>query len=589
MFADQAKKSIDVHTVISFDIFDTLLVRPYLRPSDLFIHLEKIHKLPYFAQHRRQAEKAARSKQPLAEDITYDDIYAELTGEEAQLKQAELDLERQILQPNPVMLELFKYAKQQGKKIIITSDMYLPADFLETVLREKGFDGFDKLYVSNAVGKTKHSGSLYSYIQEDLHANSSDFLHIGDNQKSDIRHAQKARWDALYYPQAQKQYFSSHTRERKFWNKYPSFDASITLGVLVLRQLLSPSSSSYFNRLGYEVAGPTAYGFTRWIEQQAENNHTSNILFAARDGYTLHRVFETFGNKHLSAEYIYALRSILTVLAKQEFAQYNKYLSSHIKHPGTVAIVDSITHFFSAQKLIEMCVGKANTIGYYWSVVSSKASFAYRFNTFLPPATSHERSGTFTHCWNFMEFLFTAPEPPVKDITSDGHPVYSTQISLQEKLRIQSYQKLSDGCVRFAADIKRILGGQDIFLSAQFCLNWVNWFLLHPTSLDKQQMSTIFHASDSDHTQYVPLLSYRPTWHEVYTNLKQYIRFSKQTYWKTPAQFLITHILSPVAIEKRAPGQVALCLFPRLRKQYVRVGVSIGNYWCGIAWGRRKD
>ncbi len=239
MFLKHAKALIDTHTIISFDIFDTLLLRPYLCPADLFIHLEKLYKLPSFAKRRREAEAAARQKCN-TEDVTYDEIYAQLSAEDANLKQEELNLEQQTLQPNPVMLQVFEYAKQQGKRIIITSDMYLPADFLATVLRQKGFDGFEKLYVSNAFGKTKHTGSLYQFIQQDLQAQGHDFLHIGDNLHSDVRHAQKAGWDALYYPQAQKQYFQTHKRALKFWKKYPSFEASVALGILVVSSTNTP-------------------------------------------------------------------------------------------------------------------------------------------------------------------------------------------------------------------------------------------------------------------------------------------------------------------------------------------------------------
>jgi hypothetical protein len=35
---DKITLAIDKHDVISFDIFDTLLVRPYVNPYDMFVH-----------------------------------------------------------------------------------------------------------------------------------------------------------------------------------------------------------------------------------------------------------------------------------------------------------------------------------------------------------------------------------------------------------------------------------------------------------------------------------------------------------------------------------------------------------------------
>ena len=50
-------KLMDKASVISFDIFDTLLVRPYMRPSDMFFHLEKVYNCPGFSEQRVQAEQ----------------------------------------------------------------------------------------------------------------------------------------------------------------------------------------------------------------------------------------------------------------------------------------------------------------------------------------------------------------------------------------------------------------------------------------------------------------------------------------------------------------------------------------------------
>ncbi|GAA7596542.1 hypothetical protein HpMMM16_03880 [Helicobacter pylori] len=37
-FLDEAKSEILKYDVISFDIFDTLLLRPFIKPTDLFLY-----------------------------------------------------------------------------------------------------------------------------------------------------------------------------------------------------------------------------------------------------------------------------------------------------------------------------------------------------------------------------------------------------------------------------------------------------------------------------------------------------------------------------------------------------------------------
>lgn len=642
MFVEKAKKLIDTHDIISFDIFDTLLLRPYLRPTDLFVHLEKLNHLPGFEARRRAAERQANHKHRDGEEITLDEIYAELSGKDVALKDQELALERQTLQPNPELQTVFNYAKQRGKRIIIVSDMYLPADFLEQVLQEKGFCGFEKLYVSNGPRKQKGSGKLYHYVQQDLKVDPATILHMGDNRRSDVRRAKKAGWHALHYVAAREQYFQKYPLWRKFWEQYPSFDASVTLGLLVL-QAAQGSFPAYFTKLGYKIGGPTAYGFARWIEQQAAQRQVDNLFFVARDGYTLAEIFKTFENAHIEAHYVYALRflnnicrldypptsmgqmqtilncfagksaafrakipsqkmnkeqthrfiqgnlAMLAPLAQQELARYKEYLSVYYKPGQRVGVVDSVSSFFSSQKLVEAVVGAPYVTGYYWGVTSSSASANHSFETFLSAKPGRRHSDIFTHCWPFMEFLFTAPQPPIKNISADGQPVYDAAIPLQEQARIAAYKQLSAGMLQFAKDVKRIFAGKNIFLTGEFLVKWVNWFELHPTSADKKGMAPIFHASGGDHKEYEPLLSFRPSCRFVILHLKQYITFAKQVYWKTPLQFGLTCLLSPIASQKTAAQERTFYFFPRLQKEHARTSFSLGRNTFNFVWGRRRD
>lgn len=162
-------------------------------------------------------------------------------------------------------------------------------------------------------------------------------------------------------------------------------------------------------------------------------------------------------------------------------------------------------------------------------------------------------------------------------------------ISSEEQVRIAAYEQLSDGVVCFAQDVHRIFGGKDIFLTAEFLMKWVNFFLLHPSTEDTQEMAKIFHASDTNHTKYVPLLSYHPKLTEILRHPKRYIRFCKQAYWRTPFQWILVCILSPLSMVKYTSKKKGICFFPRLRKQYFQWNIPIGTYRFVIAWGRRGE
>ena len=164
----EIKNEIEKHKIISFDIFDTLLLRPYLQPTDLFLHIEKVYKAPFFRVLRQEAEKNARKAHSAAEDITFDEIYDCIDEAFKPLKSVELEFEEMVLRANPELKQVYDYAKALGRKIVIVSDMYLPDDFLANVLKKNGFSGFDGLYVSGNIGKTKSTGNLYRQVWADF-------------------------------------------------------------------------------------------------------------------------------------------------------------------------------------------------------------------------------------------------------------------------------------------------------------------------------------------------------------------------------------------------------------------------------------
>jgi len=182
---EKAYELINEHEIISFDIFDTLLVRPYKKPTDLFWDLEKREKAVGFAQERIDAEKRTREKYFAKEDITFEQIYEEIALKYQYLQDKEMALEREVLECNKQICALYKHLQKEGKRIIITSDMYLSKAFLEKILEEKGIQGYEELFVSSETMKTKASGNMYKFICKSLHVKPGEILHIGDDLYSD--------------------------------------------------------------------------------------------------------------------------------------------------------------------------------------------------------------------------------------------------------------------------------------------------------------------------------------------------------------------------------------------------------------------
>lgn len=193
------KKNIDKFQNISFDIFDTLIERKVNKPSDIF-YLAGVAVLgkesaETFRLMRINAELLARKRNSFKE-IKLNQIYDILKDKYGQkiyeLKEAEIKMELESCYIRKEIYELLYFAKFKNKKVFLISDMYLPKQIMERLLKICGVDLYDDLYVSNEYGFTKLDGSLFRYVINEQKIAPRELLHIGDSVKADFLGAKKA-------------------------------------------------------------------------------------------------------------------------------------------------------------------------------------------------------------------------------------------------------------------------------------------------------------------------------------------------------------------------------------------------------------
>ncbi|MDR1148284.1 MAG: HAD-IA family hydrolase [Spirochaetaceae bacterium] len=309
--------AINKHDLISFDIFDTLLVRPYNNPGDLFVHLEKIHQMNGFAAARCNAEWQARKKTK-REEITYDEIYDRIDAPFECMYEREIELEKLTLRANPDMQKYFQYAVEQKKKVIIISDMYLPKYVIEDVLISNNYYGYDKIYLSSDCFFTKHTGNLFLFALNDMGIHGQDVLHIGDNYYSDLLMAKKNGIHACHYTKIKNQLFHDMKNAKRYRVKNAkSLGASIILGTLALWNIKHPRPAGidtgrpdYFEDFGYVYGGPVVLAYMEWLKNKLKNDGITDVLFVARDGYILKEVFDLMTGNSFNTLYIYAPRIV---------------------------------------------------------------------------------------------------------------------------------------------------------------------------------------------------------------------------------------------------------------------------------------
>lgn len=292
------KKNIEQAKVVSFDIFDTLLFRKVNKPEDIFVLLEKKVKISGFAKKREELQMQASMKAerelllPHADmDYIYDYMKANMQEDVDfdEIKNMEIELERDALFANPEIKEIYDYAKKLNKKVIAVSDMYLLKKDIEVFLKDNGYADIDNIYVSADEHKTKYNGDLFSYVATMENVDCSNILHIGDNYQSDYVNAKKAGLNAFHY--------KCFTLENLENDK---------TSVVNMINALTYKSDDFWYRLGVKVGGPLYLGIYRWFKEYIKNEKYEKIFFLSRDGYILYNICKE--RKEENIDYLYVSR-----------------------------------------------------------------------------------------------------------------------------------------------------------------------------------------------------------------------------------------------------------------------------------------
>lgn len=366
-------------SVISFDIFDTLIKRPFYTPSDLFIILGGKIKKEYpfineasFPKMRMEAEQLARSNSKY-EDITLTEVYKTLANlyeldeaAAAKLKSYEEEAELKYCTARETAKELFDLALVSGKRVIITSDMYLEKPFVEKLLEKNGYVGYSDLFLSSDAKALKATGSLYRHVINTLKVNPSEILHIGDNWGADILKAQEAGMQAYFMPKATDAFENifgdiyTGNGAYPFKNKYGAVsDSTVFMSQLPARCALAVMANNAFDNpftvfqpksnfngdsyyMGYYGLGMHVLGLAEWMYRKALDEGYSKIVFLARDGKLIKEAFDVLckvKGSDIKTEYFYATRKSLmpfSIKAAEDFYNIDAYVGVQYHTPRSI-------------------------------------------------------------------------------------------------------------------------------------------------------------------------------------------------------------------------------------------------------------
>ena len=328
------KEKVDAADIVSFDVFDTLLIRNVARPADVFrIVKENFNQFtPYhmsanFVEARIRAEHLAYQRSANAQHANLDDIYAQfqkMYGYDKEfckaLQEMELATERGALRVNPRVKAIYDYAFAQGKRIFIVSDMYLPKQAIASALKANGYGHWDEIIVSCHDKFSKHDGSAYAHIREKYAR--ERIVHIGDNEESDVAWAKAYGIEAIHIEQDLQELSYETTKATQTARggklleitniaRHTVNDAqqSVVTG-LIAHKMVDPHMTE-LESIGYGALGPLLLGFVQWLHDTARIDKRRRLFFAARDGAIMQRAYTTYyGAEALPNEYVFASRRL---------------------------------------------------------------------------------------------------------------------------------------------------------------------------------------------------------------------------------------------------------------------------------------
>lgn len=347
---EDLKREVDKYDIISFDIFDTLIMRKTLYPRDVFHIVERKideQKQIPFAALRISAEEELykKGRNPNIYEI-YERIQ-ELSGISNELRDEilnlELSTETELLVPRNRMLELFNSIKKK-KRVYLISDMYLTKEILAKILEKCGYKDYENLYVSCEMRCSKAEGLFDIYIKDVGDARCC--LHIGDNYSADIMCAQSAGITAFQVMSGQELLESSSYKKLLMSDTAPIDHLAMGLfcekafnDPFVLYDTKGKMVVADIEKFAYLYIAPVIFYFTIWLIQKIRQLKCDYVLYSSRDSFLIQKICQLIKEQQSINDFpdgVYFYTSRRSVLAATTWNERDIRHRMHIEFWGDI-------------------------------------------------------------------------------------------------------------------------------------------------------------------------------------------------------------------------------------------------------------
>lgn len=394
---------------VSFDFFDTLVFRASLT------HYAGWKRISYsFFLNRLVAEVIARvvarlNGQP---EVQMGDIYRFMLP--IWTPDMEIAMEKENLVPNLYLLKLLNELLAQGRTILVISDTHFDSNTIGDWLSCFGLNDC-LVFTSQEFIKTKSTG-LFAEIHAKTNIHYSEWIHVGDNLRSDIQAATALGIRALHFPKLFEQFRNLNLlsgRGLKRLSRHHETEFAVSS---YLRQALcspnfeeEPKGESFLPYLGLFVGAPISRVIAEEIHSAHLQQNFDQILYSSRDGwlpYCWHR--ELHPN-----DPVFYFKTSRAMISSHH---YDEYVLGVIGDSRRIAIFDFGWRGTTLNYLVKR-FPEISWNGVFWQV-RNLAGLNFRI---LNNHSSHLL--TIWRARDFVELIFTDPSNGYSDLDESLEPV----------------------------------------------------------------------------------------------------------------------------------------------------------------------
>ncbi len=507
----ELRRMIKEADVVSFDLFDTLLARKVYQYTDVFELVDIRLKgngvvIPDLAKLRLYAEKElSKVRSPKLIEI-YEEVLR-TAGVDAisaeEICDIEWDTDTSVMTPREKVFEVFREAVESGKDVVITSDCYYSKEQIGEMLEKLGVSGYKDLLVSSEYDTLK---TQYLFDELIKKFPGKQILHIGDDETADIKSAEEHGINTFrLYSGVQ---LCDALGGLGIEEHMSSLSDRIKVGLFISRIFNSPFVFEDSERrlcvdragdIGYLFCAPMITDFVHWMQGRINEDGIGQVLFGARDGYLLQKLYEMLDSTegsfyfHTSRtaairagmrtesdiDYVDSMRysgtpeealrvrygidvpnvdsvdrnALILEKAEHQRENYRKYIEKLGIKGGDLAFFDFVAKGTTQMYLQKMF--SQHMKGYYF--LQLEPEFMADKGLDIEPFYSDEekdKSAIFDNYY-ILETVLTAPHPQMEEMDDNGNPVFVKETRSEKDLAV--FDRMQSGIIDYFEDYTYIL------------------------------------------------------------------------------------------------------------------------------------